>query len=109
MDQIRRALLLEQRMSVEECQQIFQLFNLAKTILDHALSIQSHYPFRMVYVMVEVDELAKRLKEITETVEQALHLLRGMGRANIYGQNGRWRLELPETAKPLGRGSSAGQ
>jgi DNA-binding IclR family transcriptional regulator len=51
----------------------------------------------MGYVMVEVQELAYRLRETPETIHDSLLLLQEMGRAELYDRQGPWRLRLADT------------
>jgi hypothetical protein len=90
---IRRALRIERRFTLEESHQLLQL---AETITEHGRMHQSYYNNPMEYVMVETRELAFRLRETPETIEDALRLLQFMGRAQPYDRQGRWKLRLLE-------------
>ena len=83
LERVRWAVLPERRMTLAECQALLEL---AEAILDYGRMIQSHFPLRMDHVMVEVEELARRFRESPAMVEEALRLLRGMGRANAFGR-----------------------
>ena len=102
----RLLLRLERRLSLAET---YQLFDLAETILGHGRLVQSHFEFRMEHVIVEVEELAFRLRETPGAVTDALRLLRYMGRAERFGRPGCWRLNLAADPNSLSRGSSAGR
>jgi len=88
---IRRALRIERRSTLEESHQLLQL---AETIVEHGRMHQSYYQNPMEYVMVETKELAFRLRERPETIEDALRRLQNMGRAEPYDRYGRWKLHL---------------
>jgi hypothetical protein len=90
---IRRALRIERRYSLEESHQLLQL---AEIIIEHGRMHQSFYEHPMEYVMVETKELAFRLRETPETIEDALKLLQNMDRAEPYDRHGRWKLRLAE-------------
>ena len=98
---IRRALRIERRFTLEES---YQLLQLAETILEHGRMHQSFYEHRMEHVMVETKELAFRLRETPETIEDALRILRATGRAGRYDRHGRWKLRL---AEKIDRGDAA--
>jgi hypothetical protein len=98
---IRRALRIERRLTLEESHQLLQL---AETIIEHGQMHQAFYEHRMEYLMVETKELAFRLRETPETIEDALRLLRVMGRADRYDRHGRWKLRL---AEKTGKGDAA--
>src|SRR5580692_10263822 len=88
---IRRALRIEQRFTLEES---YQLLELSEGIIDHARMHQSYYKSPVPNVMVEIKELAFRLRETPEAIEDALRLLQVMGRAEPYNRYGRWKLHL---------------
>jgi hypothetical protein len=98
---IRRALRIERRFTLEES---YELLELSEAIIDHGRMHQSYYKSPVAYVMVETKELAFRLRETPETIEDALRLLQVMGRAEPYDQSGRWKLRL---AKEVDRGDAA--
>ncbi len=98
---IRRALRIERRFTLEES---YQLLQLAETILEHGRMHRSFYEHRMEHVMVETKELAFRLRETPETIEDALRILRATGRAGRYDRHGRWKLRL---AEKIDRGDAA--
>ena len=98
---IRRVLRIERRYTLEES---YQLLQLAETIIEHGRMHQSFYEHRMEYLMVETKELAFRLRETPETIEDALQILRATGRAERYDRHGRWKLRL---AEKLDRGDAA--
>jgi hypothetical protein len=90
---IRRALRIERRFTLEES---YQLLELSEAIIDHARMHQSYYKRPMEYVMVDTNELAFRLRETRQTIEDALRLLQVIGRAETYDRYGRWKLRLVE-------------
>jgi hypothetical protein len=57
-----------------------------------------YYQRPMAQVMVETKELAFRLRETPETIEDALELLlRAIGRAEPYDHYECWKLRLADT------------
>ena len=92
---LRRTLRRKRRFTLEEC---YQLLQLSETIIDHGRMLQSYFQCPMEHVMVEVAELAFRLRETPETVNDALVLLMGMGRSDPF-EHGRWRLRLTGTLR----------
>jgi hypothetical protein len=56
-------------------------------------------------VIVEIPELASRFRETPQTIEDALRLLGGLGRAEPVHQGGLWKLQLA-SALPGGRKAS---
>jgi hypothetical protein len=56
--------------------------------------LQSYHERPLDDVMVEITELAFRLRETPQTIEDALLLLKDMGRADPYDRHGRWILRL---------------
>jgi hypothetical protein len=88
---MRRALRIERRLTLEES---YQLLELTQTITEHGRMHQLFYKHRMEYLMVETEELAFRFRETPETIEDALQILRALGRAEPYDRYGRWRLHL---------------
>jgi hypothetical protein len=93
---LKRLLRMERRMTAEEC---YPLLQLSEAIIEHGRMLQSYYERPMEYVMVEISELAYRLKETPETIQDALVLLRDMGRADAYDGHGRWKLRLADTVR----------
>ena len=88
----RRALGIERRLTLEECHDLLQL---SETVMDHGRMLQSYFECPMDHVMIEVPELAYRLREAPETVAEALLLLQGMGLAEPFSErHGSWRLRL---------------
>jgi hypothetical protein len=83
---IRRALRIERRFTLEES---YQLLELSEAIIDHARMHQSYYKRPMAYVMVDTKELAFRLRETPETIEDVLRLLQVMDREEPYDRSGR--------------------
>ncbi len=98
---IRRAQRIDRRFTLEES---YQLLELTETIMEHGRMHQSFYEHQMEFLMVETKDLAFRLRETPETIEDALGLLRAMGRAARYDRHGRWKLRL---AKKVDRGDAA--
>jgi len=98
---IRRALRIERRFTLEESHQLLEL---AETITEHGRMHQSFYKNQMEYVIVETKELAFRLRETPEIIEEALRLMQVTGRAESYDRHGRWKLRL---AKMTGSGDAA--
>ena len=70
------------------------MLQLSEAILDLGRMLQSYYARPLDYVMVEIAELAFRLRETPQTIEDALLLLKDMGRADPYDRHGRWILRL---------------
>ena len=91
---LKRALRLERRLTVEQC---YSLLDLSEAVVEHGRMLQSYYERPLEYAMVQIPELAHRLRETPETVTEALMLLKDMGRAEPYDRHGRWRLHLVDT------------
>ena len=87
---LRRALRLERRQRPQELQKLTQL---SEAILDHGRMLQSSYQVPMEHAVVEVSQLAIRLRETPETITKALGLLEDMGRAERFDR-GSWRVRL---------------
>jgi uncharacterized membrane protein YgaE (UPF0421/DUF939 family) len=103
---LKRFLRLERRLNLEES---YQLLQLSETIMDHGRMLQSYLQSPMDYVIVEIQELALRLRETPEAIEDALLLLRGLGRAYSYDGHGGWKLRLEGTVRSDsdGKGNAA--
>jgi hypothetical protein len=97
---LKRALWMEQRLTVEE---FYQLLQLSAAIIDYGRMIQAFYGYSVPDAIVEVTELANRFRETPQTIKDALRLLRDIGRAEPADLDGCWKLQLPGTL-PSGRG-----
>jgi hypothetical protein len=91
---IRRALRIERPLTLEES---YELLEISEAIIDHGRMRHSYYKSPMAHVVVETKELAFRLREAPETIEDALRLLQVMGRAEPYDRYGCWKLRPAET------------
>lgn len=96
---LKRALRIEQRLAVEEFNQLLQL---SEAILDYGRMIQEHYHSSVPEAIVEIPELAHRFRETPQTIKDALRLLRDIGRAEPADLDGCWKLQLTGTL-PSGR------
>ena len=83
----KRALRLEQRLTVEEFN---QLLKLSEAIIDYGRMIQAYKQFPVSNVIVEIPELAHRFRETPQTIQDALGLLRDGGRAEPADLSGCW-------------------
>ncbi len=93
---LMRALRLEQRLTLEEFHQLLQL---SEAILDYGRMIQEYCGCAAPYAIVEVPELARRFRETTGAIEDALALLGNMGRAEPSQLRGCWKLRLADTPR----------
>lgn len=66
--------------------------------MEHGRMVQSYFESHTGYAIVEVSELAYRLREKPETIVDALVLLKGTRRAERYDR-GCWRLLLFDIRK----------
>jgi hypothetical protein len=96
---LKRALRLEQRLTVEES---YQLLQLSEAIIEHGRMIQAYLESSVPNVIVGIPELARRFRETPQTIKDALLLLRDMGRAEPIHLGGCWKLKLAGTL-PSGR------
>jgi|SRR5208282_2200828 len=96
---LKRALRMEQRLTVEESNQLLQL---SEAIIDYGRMIQAYNEFPAPNVLVEIPELAHRFRETPQTIQDALRLLRNIGRAEPADLSGCWILRLAGTL-PGGR------
>jgi hypothetical protein len=96
---LKRALRLEQRLTVEES---YQLLQLSEAIIEHGRMIQAYLEASVPNVIVEIPELAHRFRETPQTIKDALLLLRDMGLAEPIHLGGCWKLQLAGTL-PSGR------
>src|ERR1035437_4162773 len=87
-DALRRVLRLERRLSPEELRQ------LAEAIIDYGRMIarEELSALTLPYVIVEIPELARRFRETTQTIKDALLLLNETGRAEPADRGGHWKL-----------------
>jgi hypothetical protein len=95
-DLAKRTLGIARPSTDEEIQQLTQL---ADAILEHGRMIQAYHGCSMVYVTVEIPELASRFRETPHTVEDALLLLRKKGFAEPAELPGCWKLQLADTVR----------
>ncbi len=91
---LKRALRMEQRLTVEEFNQLLQL---SEAIIDYGRMIKEHYQHSVPDVIVEIPELAHRFRETPQTIKDALRLLRDIGRAEPADLDGCWKLQLADT------------
>ncbi len=107
LDHLKRVLRIEQRLTVEE---FYQLLQLSEAVIDYGRMIQSYYERSEPVMIVEVQELALRFRETPRTIENALLLLRDMGRAEPAEPDepdepdGYWKLQLAGTLFSGGEG-----
>jgi hypothetical protein len=88
---LRRVLRVEERrLNPEELRQ------LAEAIIDYGRMIAQEELTALTppYVIVEIPELARRFREPTQTIRDALLLLNEMGRAEPAYRGGYWKLKL---------------
>jgi hypothetical protein len=102
-DALRRVLRVERRLTPDE------LRHLAEAIIDYGRMIaQEEVPaLKQPYVVVEIPELARRFRETTQTIKDALLLLNEMGRAEPASSGGHWKLKLEGTFRRRSRGGAA--
>lgn len=102
-DALRRVLRVERRLSPEELRQ------LAEAIIDYGRMIgrEELSALTLPYVIVEIPELARRFRETTQTIKDALLLLNDMGRAEPADRGGHWKLKLAGTFRPRRRATGA--
>ena len=102
-DALRRFLRVERRLSPEE------LHQLAEAIIDYGQMIgrEELSAVTLPYVIVEIPELARRFRETTQTIKDALLLLNEMGRAEPASSGGHWKLKLEGTFRRRSRGGAA--
>jgi hypothetical protein len=92
---LKRLLGMERRLTVQEFYQVLQL---SETIINYGKMLQSYFQTPREHAMIDVPELAFRLRETPEAIEDALWLLKQTGRAEAC-DHGRWRLRLSETGE----------
>jgi hypothetical protein len=95
---LKRALRKEQRLTVEESNQLLQL---SEAIIDYGRMIRAYHELSAPYVIIEITELERRFRETPQTIKDALLLLRDIGRAEPADLDGCWKLRL---AGPLPSG-----
>jgi len=102
-DVLRRALRMEQRLTPEE------LRPLAEAIIDYGrmIAYEELSALTPPYVIVEIPELARRFRETTQTIKDALQLLNDGGRAEPADRGGYWKLKLAGTFRRRSRGAKA--
>ena len=88
---LKRALRKDQRLTVEEFNRLLQL---SEAIIDYGRMIHEYCGFTVTFVIVEIPELARRFRETPQAIEDALLLLRDMGRAEPIHLHGCWKLQL---------------
>jgi len=93
---LRRALLIDRRLTHQEFHQLLQL---SEAIIDHGRMIQAHRESFAPYVIVEVPELASRFRETQRSIKDALALLKEMDRAEPLHLRGCWKLLVVETLR----------
>lgn len=71
--------------------------DLAQSVLDYVCMRLDEYP--QLGVLVNVDDLAFRLRETKKTIRNALHLLESQKQASQTECHGLWRLELYSQAR----------
>jgi hypothetical protein len=91
---LKRALRKEQRLTVEESNQLLQL---SEAIMDYGRMAQEFYHYSVPEAIVEIPDLACRFRETPQTIKDALRLLRDIGRAEPADLNGCWKLHLAGT------------
>jgi len=102
-DVLRRFLRMEQQLTPEELRQ------LAEAIIDYGrmIAYEELSALTPPYVIVEIPELARRFRETTQTIRDALLLLNEMGRAEPASSGGHWKLKLEGTFRRRSRGGAA--
>ena len=102
-DVLRRALRMEQRLAPEE------LRHLAEAIIDYGrmIAYEELSALTPPYVIVEIPELARRFRETTQTIKDALQLLNDGGCAEPADRGGYWKLKLAGTFRRRSRGAKA--
>ena len=85
---LKQALWKERQPTVEE------LTQLSEAIIDYGRMIHAYHPSSLAEVIVEVPDLSHRFRETEHTIEDALRLLRGIGRAEPTDLEGCWKLEV---------------
>ncbi len=110
--QLKRALGIKQRLTIEE---FYRLLQLAEAIVDYGRMFQTYHGHSAPYVIVEIEDLVTRFRETSQTMKDALLLLRDMGFAEPVDPPGCWKLRLAgallkfrEDAYPATRGTRAG-
>src|ERR1035438_7320991 len=90
-DALRRVLRVEERrLNPEELRQ------LAEAIIDYGrmIAYEELSALTPPYVIVEIPELARRFRETTQTIKDAIQLLNDGGRAEPADRGGHWKLKL---------------
>jgi hypothetical protein len=102
-DVLRRFLRMEQQLTPEELRQ------LAEAIIDYGrmIAYEELSALTPPYVIVEIPELARRFRETTQTIKDALQLLNDGGRAEPADRGGYWKLKLAGTFRRRSRGAKA--
>jgi len=93
---LKRALGMQQRLTVEEFNELLQL---SKAIIDYGRMIRAYNEIPVPNVIVEIPELAHRFRESPRTIKDALRLLRDSGRAEPTDLSGCWKLRLADTLR----------
>ena len=91
---LKRALRMEQRLTIEE---FYQLLQLSEAIVEYGRMIQVYHESSASNVIVEIPELASRFRETKRTIKDALLLLRDMDRAEPVPMPGCWKVRLEGT------------
>ncbi|MGO9405663.1 MAG: hypothetical protein ACLPVW_19570 [Terriglobales bacterium] len=93
---VKRALGMEQRLTVEEFNELLQL---SEAIIDYGRMMHAYNEIPVPNLIVEIPELAHRFRETPRTIEAALGLLRDTGRAEPADLSGCWKLRLVDTLR----------
>ena len=91
---LKRALRMKQRPTIDE------LLQLAQAIFDYGLTTQGHEKWSALpppYLIVEIPELAFRLRKPPQAIKDTLLLLRAMGRAEPLDCREHWKVKLEDT------------
>jgi hypothetical protein len=88
---LKRVLRIEEPLTDEES---YQLLQLSEAIANYGRMIQAYEERSVPYVIVEIPELARRFRETSRTIKDALLLLKDMGRAEPVHMKGCWKLKL---------------
>jgi len=90
-NRVALALRIKRHLTPEEC---YELLQFAEAIIEHGRMIQAYHGHSAPWVIVEIPEVARRFRETTRTVKDALLLLVDMGRAEQVHSREYWRLKL---------------
>ena len=91
---LKRALRMKQRPTIDE------LLQLAEAVFDYGLTIQASEKWSALpppCIIVEIPELAFRLRKSPQAIKDTLLLLRAMGRAEPLDCREHWKVKLPDT------------